>query len=167
MEHGAKGSAGGLTGLEALEFFFKQLGGYVALGVEILAALLILWGAIEAVLTLLGVRRADPRPGMPAFDARHPFQALRWVFIRFGSWLLLALEFELAADVIRSAIAPTWSDIGKLAAIAAVRTVLNYFLEKDIDSFSEGLTGTEDVARGERARGAEAKAAEANVAVAG
>jgi uncharacterized membrane protein len=130
-----------MEGLEALESFFKLLGGYVALGVEMLAALLILWAAVEAMLSILGIRRADPRPGMPAFDPRHPFQGLRWEFIRFGSWLLLALEFELAADVVRSAIEPTWSDIGKLAAIAGVRTVLNFFLERDIDSFAEGLTG--------------------------
>ena len=36
-------------------------------------------------------------------------------------WLLLALEFELAADIIRSAIAPTWQDIGQLGAIAVIR----------------------------------------------
>jgi uncharacterized membrane protein len=52
--------------------------------------------------------------------------------VRFGVWLMLGLEFELAADIIRSAISPNWTDIGQLAAIAAIRTVLNYFLEKDI-----------------------------------
>lgn len=51
-------------------------------------------------------------------------------------WLLLALEFELAADVLRTAISPTWDDVGKLGAIAAIRTALNYFLEKDIDKYS-------------------------------
>ena len=45
---------------------------------------------------------------------------------------MLGLEFELGADIIRSAISPNWTDIGQLAAIAAIRTVLNYFLEKDI-----------------------------------
>ena len=38
----------------------------------------------------------------------------------------------LAADIVRSAIAPTWNDIGQLAAIAAIRTFLNYFLERDL-----------------------------------
>jgi uncharacterized membrane protein len=47
---------------------------------------------------------------------------------RFGVWLLLSLEFELAADIIRSVVSPTWRDIGELAAIAAIRTFLNYFL---------------------------------------
>ena len=45
----------------------------------------------------------------------------------------MALEFELAADILRTAVAPTWNEIGQLAAIAALRTLLNYFLQKEID----------------------------------
>jgi uncharacterized membrane protein len=52
---------------------------------------------------------------------------------RFATWLVLALEFELGADIIRSAVAPSWSDIGQLAAIAAIRTFLNYTLTLDIE----------------------------------
>jgi uncharacterized membrane protein len=48
-------------------------------------------------------------------------------------WLLLGLEFELAADIIGSVISPTWKDIGELGAIAVIRTFLNYFLEKDLE----------------------------------
>jgi uncharacterized membrane protein len=51
--------------------------------------------------------------------------------------LILGLEFELAADIVRSAISPSWSDIGQLGAIAAIRTVLNFFLERDVKEFSE------------------------------
>jgi len=50
---------------------------------------------------------------------------------------MLGLEFELAADVLRSAISPRWSDIGQLGAIAGIRTFLNYFLEKDVDKYGE------------------------------
>ena len=59
------------------------------------------------------------------------------IWVRFAMWLLLALEFELAADIIRSAIAPTWQDIGQLGAIAVIRTLLNFFLEKDIEKYAE------------------------------
>jgi uncharacterized membrane protein len=48
-------------------------------------------------------------------------------------WLLLGLEFELAADIIASVVSPTWEDIGELGAIAVIRTFLNYFLEKDLE----------------------------------
>jgi uncharacterized membrane protein len=52
--------------------------------------------------------------------------------LRLGKALALALEFLLAADILRTAVAPNWDDIGKLAAIATLRTLLNYFLEKEL-----------------------------------
>jgi uncharacterized membrane protein len=51
-----------------------------------------------------------------------------------GRWLALALEFQLAADILKTAVAPTWDDIGKVAAIIALRTLLNFFLAREIDN---------------------------------
>src|SRR5215510_9378033 len=107
-----------------MEEMFKEMAGHIALGVEVVAALMIGIGAVEALVRLV----------MPKskFGRTAPFAKYREIFVRFGVWLLLGLQFELAADVIRSAISPSWRDIGQLAAIAAIRTVLNYFLAKDI-----------------------------------
>jgi uncharacterized membrane protein len=49
-----------------------------------------------------------------------------------GRFLALGLEFQLASDILRTAIAPTLREIGELAAIAAIRTALNYFLSREI-----------------------------------
>ncbi|MCH9736297.1 MAG: DUF1622 domain-containing protein [Actinomycetia bacterium] len=57
------------------------------------------------------------------------FSAVRLSLARF---LVLGLEFQLAADVLRTAISPSFEEIGKLAAIATIRTVLNYFLNHEI-----------------------------------
>ncbi|MFD1731493.1 DUF1622 domain-containing protein [Deinococcus malanensis] len=54
--------------------------------------------------------------------------------LHLARWLAVALEFTLAADILRTAIAPTWEEIGKLAAIAALRTLLNYFLQQEIEN---------------------------------
>ncbi|MGI4795668.1 MAG: DUF1622 domain-containing protein [Janthinobacterium lividum] len=69
-------------------------------------------------------------------------EAKEEVRLRLSRWLALALEFELAADILRTAIAPTWSEIGQLAAIAAVRTALNYFLQQEIDKAAVRRTGS-------------------------
>ena len=61
----------------------------------------------------------------------------RQIWLKFATWILLALEFALAADIVRTAVAPTWEDITKLAVIAIVRTMLNYFLAKDISAFDQ------------------------------
>jgi uncharacterized membrane protein len=49
----------------------------------------------------------------------------------------LALEFEIAADILRTAVAPRWNEIGQLAAIIALRTALNFFLQKEIEKAAE------------------------------
>ncbi|MFE9746798.1 DUF1622 domain-containing protein [Saccharothrix saharensis] len=52
--------------------------------------------------------------------------------LSLGRFLVLGLEFQLAADILRSALAPSFEEIGQLAAIAAIRTALNYFLNREI-----------------------------------
>jgi uncharacterized membrane protein len=59
--------------------------------------------------------------------------------IRFGSALTVALELLLGADILATAIAPTWDEIGKLASIAVLRTALNYFLERELKSFNKKI----------------------------
>ena len=60
-------------------------------------------------------------------------EAMPTARLALGRWLSLALELALAADILRTIIVPSWNEIGKLGAIAALRTVLNYFLAKEID----------------------------------
>src|SRR3954465_15146159 len=52
--------------------------------------------------------------------------------VQFGSSVAVSLELLLGADVLTTAVAPSWDDIGKLAAIAVLRTALNYFLEREL-----------------------------------
>ena len=52
--------------------------------------------------------------------------------IALGSWLALALELALAADILRTVMVPSWNEIGKLGAIVVLRTILNYFLQREI-----------------------------------
>lgn len=52
--------------------------------------------------------------------------------VEFGSSVAVALELMLGADVLATAVAPSWSDIGQLAVIAIIRTALNYFLGREL-----------------------------------
>ena len=52
--------------------------------------------------------------------------------IQFGSTVAVALELMLGADVLATAVDPSWDELGKLAAIAIIRTALNYFLEREL-----------------------------------
>ena len=105
-----------------MEELLRRAAGVTALTVEAAAVVLIAIGAGEALFTTAG-------------HVLHGRSIAGWrkqLFVRFGVWLLLGLQFALAADIVRSVIAPTWTDIGQLAAIAAIRTFLNHFLERDL-----------------------------------
>ena len=64
------------------------------------------------------------------------YNEMRLTLARF---LALALEFQLGADILSTAVAPTWEQIGKLGAIAVIRTALNYFLTREMREHREGV----------------------------
>ena len=57
---------------------------------------------------------------------------VREVWLRYARWLVAALTFQLAADIIETSISSSWETIGRVGAIAVIRTFLNYFLERDV-----------------------------------
>ena len=59
--------------------------------------------------------------------------AYEHVRLTLGRFLALGIEFQLASDILTTAVSPTFEDIGMLGAIAAIRTVLNYFLAQEIE----------------------------------
>ncbi len=110
-----------------MEMLLRECASYVALAAELCSVLCIAVGMVETLIqagVVIGAHRAASR------------RARREVWTRFAMWIVLALEFALAADIVRTAIAPTWDDIGRLGAIALIRTALNYFLERDMEEFS-------------------------------
>jgi uncharacterized membrane protein len=105
-----------------IESALAEFADAISLSISSAAVLIVAWGAAEAAVTL--VTRIIGR------NTTHGQRKAVWR--RLGVWLLLGLEFELAADIVETVIAPDWTDIGQLGAIAVVRTFLNYFLEKDL-----------------------------------
>ena len=95
-----------------------------ALVLDSIASLVIVVGSAQA---LIGLVRGMASGTMGKW--------MRGVWLHYASWIVLGLEFALAADIVRTAISPSWDDIGKLAAIATIRTALNYFLKGDLEDF--------------------------------
>ncbi len=125
LAQGLTGRPDGGESAITLDEQFKQLAELVALVIQAGAVLVVTFGAVQAIALVAAAiwqREADAPRG-------------REIWLKFATWILLALEFALAADLVRTAVAPTWDDIGKLAVIATIRTMLNYFLAKDIASF--------------------------------
>ncbi|MEZ0324747.1 MAG: DUF1622 domain-containing protein [Fimbriimonas sp.] len=94
----------------------------LAICVEAGAAFIVMVAAIQALWRVILL--------LTKGDDEHAKESIR---LSFGRWLALALEFMLAGDILRTTIAPTWDEIGQLAAIVILRTVLNFFLQMEID----------------------------------
>lgn len=101
----------------------------LALGVEGFAALIVAFAVLETAGRLLLLLRG---PSGEAGASGH--EAKEIIRLRLGRWLALTLELLLGADILRTAVAPSWGEIGQLAAIAAIRTALNFFLQREIDA---------------------------------
>jgi uncharacterized membrane protein len=89
--------------------------------VEALGALVI---AVGAVVAFAQWALGELRPGRGTYEN---------VRLRLGRHLALGLEFALGADILATAVSPSWDEIGKLAAIAGIRTALNYFLTQELE----------------------------------
>ena len=95
---------------------------YVAQLIELMAAIIICYSSVKAMLQFIKDSSAKATNYLPDISIR----------LNLGKSLAIALELLLGADILKTAIAPTWNEIGQLAAIAALRTALNYFLEREL-----------------------------------
>ena len=100
-----------------LEFLSEQ----AITGIDLIALLVILIGTLEVVVGIIRL----------AFGT-HSHQFMRDVWLRYARWLVAALTFQLAADIIETSISSSWETIARVGAIAVIRTFLNYFLDRDL-----------------------------------
>lgn len=103
-----------------MEETLRDIVGNVALVVEAIGALIIAVGVLSSFAAYAGSE---------LHIRTRSYESLR---LGLGRFLALGLEFQLAADILSTAVSPSWEEIGKLGAIAGIRTVLNYFLAQDL-----------------------------------
>ncbi|MGK7929199.1 MAG: DUF1622 domain-containing protein [Spirulina sp.] len=94
---------------------------FAVLLLEAISIFCVLVGLLKALLSFPGWNAAQ--------RSATPFLKMR---TSFGRWLSLALEFQLAADILGTTIEPSFEELIRLSIVAVVRTFLNYFLEKEM-----------------------------------
>jgi len=90
---------------------------------NIIGALITIWGIVVSLFEFLKK------------EFLHRGQAIQLnesIRLRLGSYLVLALEFFIAGDIVKTIITPSWESLGILGAIVVIRTILSYFLTKDL-----------------------------------
>jgi uncharacterized membrane protein len=107
-----------------------QASDVVAMAIEVVMVVVIAIGSVRAIAAV--ARQLAARKALAP--------AIRQIWLHYAAWILLALEFALAADIIRTIVRPDWNEIGQLGAIATIRIALSYFLGRDIGEI-EGPEG--------------------------
>ncbi|MBW4553425.1 MAG: DUF1622 domain-containing protein [Aphanocapsa sp. GSE-SYN-MK-11-07L] len=105
-----------------LEEWLKVIVGYFAVGAEIAAAIVIGGAVGRGILSYIRLQ----------FSRKQHFDSTEIIRLQLGRVLALGLEFTVASDILRTAVAPTRQDILNLGAIVLLRTLLNYFIEREI-----------------------------------
>jgi len=124
--------------MEQMELLLGKTGNAVSLLLEFISVICIIVGFFSASYLLIKKKQAKSTP----FHRR--------VKLQFGGWLSLALEFQLASDIVKTTILPSYENLVQLAAVAIIRTFLNYFLNREIKENLELLKlktedGTEEL----------------------
>nr|WP_216087048.1 DUF1622 domain-containing protein [Stanieria cyanosphaera] len=106
-----------------LETGLKVIVDYLAAAAELAAAIVIGGAVVRGIITYLKLFFSNPRKN---------FDATEKIRLQLGRVLALGLEFSVASDILRTSIAPNRQDILNLGAIVLLRTLLNYFIEREI-----------------------------------
>jgi uncharacterized membrane protein len=120
--------------IEALRSKLYSWGELIEMILNMLSLLCIIAGVIISLIRSIEYRKR--------FPGDHPLHTN--FRLMFGGWLVVALEFQLAADIAGTIISPTSAHLIELGAIAVIRTFLNYFLNKELKEEKESLQVVEE-----------------------
>jgi uncharacterized membrane protein len=113
--------------MELVKTFLEKSGDIVSVILECTSVICIIVGFATALFILVKSKQNKSTP------------LHRRLKISFGGWLSLALEFQLASDIVLTTVAPTYQNLIMLGAVAVIRTFLSYFLNREIKENLEML----------------------------
>jgi uncharacterized membrane protein len=94
--------------------------------IDWIAFLVIAYGTVEIFVKVIGLQFRGASN-----------QEKREAWLAYARWLIAGLTFQLAADIVESSISESWEAIGRLGAVAVIRTFLEFFLGRDVDEIRE------------------------------
>ena len=110
------------------DFMMNEILHYISITIGIIGIAIIIWGIILMFIRLV-------RLEISRLNKKSIFRDREALRHQLGSYLLLGLEFLIAADIIGTVIHPTLNDMAVLGSIVIIRTIISYFLDREIASF--------------------------------
>lgn len=102
---------------------FREFISEVSFILNIAGALIVIWGIILSLSQFVLKE---------IFNRKKSIEKNEAIRLVLGSYLVLSLEFFIAGDIVKTVITPSWDSLGMLGAIVVIRTVLSFFLTRDL-----------------------------------
>ena len=115
---------------------FTEILEVITVLIEVVAIIVLLLGVASAVIGFIKLLFTKKDAQL-----KHPILLVK---IELGRYILLSLEFLIAADIIDSVLDPNWQGILMLAAIVAIRTLISFFLNHEISETDEKIIEKEE-----------------------
>lgn len=112
---------------------------HISTAVEVVSFVIMIYGGLIALFLFI-------KNELCRFNGKFKQSALNYIRIDFGNYILLGLEFLIAADIIETILKPTNEDLIQLGGIVAIRIVLSFFLGREITDIkrNEGVEPPEE-----------------------
>src|ERR671938_2056853 len=129
---------------QSLEYFIRPYVGYLTFGIDIAAGIIIAISAATALFAFFKILRKSPK---------EQTQDKETIRLRLARGLLLALDFEVGSDILKTILVPSANDLSILAVVVGIRIVLSWSLSKEIDRHNVDLieSGKQPIAGKKRA----------------
>ncbi len=129
---------------QSLEYLIRPYVGYLTFGLDIAAGIIIAISAATALFAFFKILRKSPK------EQTEDKETIR---LRLARGLLLALDFEVGSDILKTILVPSASELSILAVVVAIRIILSWSLSKEIDRHNVDLieSGKQPIAGKKRA----------------
>jgi uncharacterized membrane protein len=112
------------------EYLIRPYVGYITFGIDIAAGIIIAISAATALIAFFRILRKSPK---------EQTQEKETIRLRLARGLLLALDFEVGSDILKTILVPSVNELSILAVVVGIRIVLSWSLSKEIDRHNVDL----------------------------
>jgi uncharacterized membrane protein len=116
---------------QSLENLIRPYVGYITFAIDVAAGIIIGISAIMALISFVKILRE------PFEQQTHDKETIR---LRLARGMLLALDFEVGSDILKTILVPSTTELTILAVVVGIRIVLSWSLSKEIDRHVDAKT---------------------------
>jgi uncharacterized membrane protein len=119
----------------SLESLIRPYVNYLTFGIDIAAGIIIGLSALIALISFFKILRKSPK---------EQTQDKETIRLRLARGMLLALDFEVGSDILKTILLPSANELSILAVVVAIRIVLSWSLSKEINRHNIDIAQSDD-----------------------